>query len=99
MPAHHVGRYSGPPGSTWNNLTRISEFLKLFQQRILNQADMSSERVLIEDNHPYLNHNGGTLAFGSRMDSFIYPSGDGGNADDVGNGHVFLTVVCGECRW
>jgi glucose/arabinose dehydrogenase len=84
----------GAPGSTWNNLTRVSEFKVSASNP--NQADLSTERVLIEDNHPYLNHNAGTLAFGP--DGFLYISiGDGGNADDVGNGHVsdWYTVNAG----
>ncbi|HMH23842.1 MAG TPA: PQQ-dependent sugar dehydrogenase [Puia sp.] len=75
----------GATGATWNNLTRISEFKVSTADP--NQADLGSERVLLEADHPYLNHNGGTLAFGA--DGFLYISiGDGGNKDDVGNGHV-----------
>jgi glucose/arabinose dehydrogenase len=84
----------GGPGATWDNLTRISEFKVSATDS--NQADMSSERVLLEADHPYLNHNGGTLAFGP--DGFLYISiGDGGNKDDVGNGHVpdWYTVNAG----
>jgi hypothetical protein len=48
---------------------------------------MSTERVLLESDHPQSNHNGGTIAFGS--DGYLYISiGDGGNADDIGPGHV-----------
>jgi glucose/arabinose dehydrogenase len=62
--------YSAPPkpgtaipgGTPWDNTTRISEFKVSTSNP--NQADLSSEKILLEDNHPYLNHNGGTLAFG-----------------------------------
>src|ERR1700688_3573434 len=43
----------GAPGATWNSLTRISEFKVSAMDP--NQADMSSERILLEADHPYLN--------------------------------------------
>jgi glucose/arabinose dehydrogenase len=52
------------------------------------KADKGSERILLHENHPYMNHNGGTLAFGP-MDGYLYISiGDGGNRDDQGMGHA-----------
>jgi len=88
----------GGPGTGWNNLTRISEFKVSAANP--NLADMSSERIILEADHPQGNHNGGTLAFGP--DGYLYISiGDGGGSNDVGNGHVadwYLTNAGGNAQ-
>jgi len=75
----------GPePGVSWNNLTRISEFKVSAADPDL--ADMSSERTVLEADHPQGNHNGGTIAFGP--DGYLYISiGDGGASNDNAPGH------------
>ncbi len=58
-----------------------------------NQADASSELVLLEYDQPYSNHNGGQVSFGP--DGYLYIAvGDGGSGGDPqGNGQNLKTLL------
>jgi glucose/arabinose dehydrogenase len=58
-----------------------------------DQADPDSERILLQVNQPFPNHNGGNLAFGPDGDLYI-GTGDGGSGGDpLGNGQRLSTLL------
>ena len=68
--------------------TRVTEFRRSSNPDL---ADLASERVVVAEEQPFPNHNGGGLAFGN--DGRLYFAlGDGGSADDpLNNGQNLFT--------
>jgi len=73
--------------------TRVSRFTTMAGNP--NQADTSSELVLMEITQPYTNHNGGMIFFG--LDGYLYIGmGDGGSGGDPQNYAQNLQSLLGK---
>jgi len=87
--------YTAPPKTgqptNWNCTLVISEFKAEIVNKQAATAGLESEKVLLEIDEPYFNHNGGRLAFGP--DGFLYISvGDGGNGNGVDDENFIKTA-------
>jgi glucose/arabinose dehydrogenase len=80
--------YVAPGGSFGQGVTHVALF------RVSSNPDVanaSSERTLLTFDQPQTNHNGGWLGFSPRpgdQGNLYIASGDGGNANDQGTGHI-----------
>jgi glucose/arabinose dehydrogenase len=73
-------------GETADHQSVIAEWQVTEPMATSLTIDVNSRRELLRIDQPQFNHNGGNLAFGPSGNLFI-SLGDGGNADDEGDGH------------
>ena len=80
--------YTAPGGAFSAGVTHIAQFKV---SRNPDVAKAGSERTLLTYDQPQTNHNGGWIGFSPRPGdegNLYIASGDGGNANDQGPGHI-----------
>ena len=85
--------YTAPPRrADYNNTTVVAEYRV---DPSISGGLPQPVGILLQEDHPQFNHDGGTLAFGP--DGHLYVSiGDGGGRDDEGDGPAEQTPVFGH---
>lgn len=77
-----------PTGVAANHQSVVREWRVPSPKRANSAVEPTSSRVLLTIDEPQFNHDAGALVFGP--DGYLYVAvGDGGNADDQGDGHAF----------
>jgi glucose/arabinose dehydrogenase len=88
-PVSGTADFTVPITGTFDNQVVIAEW----QVAAANPdvVDSSTRREIMRIDHPQFNHNGGQIAFRPGEPYLYFSIGDGGNADDVGDGHNPVT--------
>src|SRR5205807_9307227 len=81
------------PGGPFNNgITHVSQFQVVPKKNNKRKnKTVVREKVLLTYAHPQTNHNGGWIGFSPRAgdeNNLYIATGDGGNANDQGPGHL-----------
>jgi glucose/arabinose dehydrogenase len=86
--------FTVPGGAFGNGVTHVSMFQAApvkKKKKHKKKKNIGVEHVLLTFDHPQNNHNGGWIGFSPRagdLNNLYIATGDGGNANDQGSGHL-----------
>jgi glucose/arabinose dehydrogenase len=81
--------FTAPGGSFGSGVTHVSQFQLPTGRK--KKKKKATEKILLSFNQPQPNHNGGWIGFSPRAGdagNLYIATGDGGNANDQGTGHL-----------